>query len=461
MEKDIKWVKIPQPEHDAAVPVMLTDETIEERKRKLLLKMEERGLDRLIIYGDVEHGYNFMYLTGFFTRFEESLMIVTRDGSFKLVLGNENLNKAGKSRVKAESIHAPQFSLPNQPDICRKTVKELLQEAGIGDGQKIGIAGWKYFTGKGSEKRNYFDVPSYIVDAVRELAGNPQDVTNETDIFIGENGIRTTNNANEIAHYEYGASLASDCMLDAMDLIEEGVSEMKLGDALVRDGQPTNIVTIAATGERFIKGNMFPTKRCIRKGDQVSLTVGYYGGSSSRAGVAAKSPADLPVEMNGYLEKVAIPYFRAYTAWLENIRIGMSGGDMFRIIDSVLPRNEYGWTLCPGHLTAEEEWLCSPIYENSEEELKSGMIFQIDILPSVPGLPSSNAESTVVLAGRELRKEIEEQYPEMYERMKKRREYLRNKLGIRISEDILPMCSSVAYMRPCLLSHEYALVKYG
>ncbi len=84
------------------------------------------------------------------------------------------------------------------------------------------------------------------------------------------------------------------------------------------------------------------------------------------------------------------------------------------------------------------------------------MMLQIDIIPSVSGYTGSSAESTVVLADEKLRNEIKEQYPDMYERMMNRREYMINELGINLSEDVLPMCSTVAYLRPFLLAHDKA-----
>ena len=110
----------------------------------------------------------------------------------------------------------------------------------------------------------------FTVESIRDIIKHKELLTNETDIFIGENGVRTTNNANEIAHYEYGAALASDSMLDAMNLLEEGVSEMELGAMLTQSGQHTSVVTIAASGQRFIKGNMFPTANKVKVGDTIS-----------------------------------------------------------------------------------------------------------------------------------------------------------------------------------------------
>lgn len=450
----LKQVSAPQKDC-AGTPVGLSDETIAERKQKVLDAMKARGLDQLIVYGDVEHGGNFEYLVGYFTRFEEALLVLNANGKATLVLGNENLNKAAKARIKAAAVHVSLFSLPNQPHRQDKSLKTLLQEAGIAEGQRTGLVGWKLFTSPLEDNRQSYDIPSYVVEAVKAIVGEAQ-LSNETGLFIGENGVRTTNNANEIAHYEYAAALASDGVLDAMDKLELGVSELELGDALVRKGQHTSIVTIASSGPRFVKANMFPTANTVKLGDPISLTVGYRGGSSSRAGVAVHNADELPEAQRDYLERVAGPYFSAYAAWLETIHIGQTGGDLFNTVETVLPRAQYGWSLCPGHLSAEEEWMASPVYEGSTEILKSGMLFQIDIIPSVSGYPGTSAESTVVLADAELQRQIQQEYPQMWQRMQARRTYLKETLGIRLSQDVLPMCSTVAYLRPFLLNKDSA-----
>lgn len=452
---------IPAPQRDHGEPVLLSDETMALRRQRVLEKMDEWDLDQLIIYDDVEHSGNFMYLTGFFTRFEEALLVLNRDGSAVMMLGNENLNKCEKARLKARSVHVSLFSLPNQPNRSDCTLKELLVQAGVAPGRRIGVVGWKLFTSTIENTAAMFDLPAYIIEAIREVMDGEGELLNATALFIGGEGVRRVNNANEIAHYEYGAALASDCMLDALDRICPGVSELELGDALVRDGQHTSVVTIAAGGPRFVKANMFPTARRLQPGDPVSLTVGYAGGLSSRAGYAVYDETQLPNGAENYLEQLAIPYFRAYAAWLEQIRIGMTGGELYRLVDAALPRSVYHWGLCPGHLTAEEEWLCSPVYEDSREELRSGMIFQVDIIPSVPGYAGVGAESTVLLADAALRRELEEQYPGMYARMMRRSAYIKEVLGIRLPDDVLPMCSGVGYMRPYMLDHGAALVCCG
>lgn len=459
---EVRLQKIQEPQQDCSgIPIALTDETIQQRKNNILNMMKQRRLDQLVIYCDVEHGSNFEYLVGFFTRFEEALLVINADGEMTLVLGNENLNKVTKARVQAKAVHLSQFSLPNQPGRNDKSIKELLTEAGIRKNARTGLVGWKMFTDGPDLNKSIYDLPSFIVDTIRSIVGDEACLSNETDLFIGENGVRTVNNANEVAHYEYGAALASDCIMDAMNKLTPGVSEQALGDCLVRYGQHPSIVTIAASGPRFIKGNLFPTANTVKYGDTISLTVGYRGGASSRAGYAVNADGELSVEAKNYLDAVAKPYFAAYAHWLEVISVGMRGGELFDHVEAILPRSKYGWSLCPGHLTAEEEWMSSPIYEGSQQQLLSGMILQIDIIPSVPNFGGVSAESTVLLADESLKLEIQRQYPQLWQRMQQRRTYLIDTLGIKLSADILPMCSTVGYLRPYLLDKESAFVWQG
>lgn len=451
--------KVKKPACDfSGISVPFSDQTIQERKQKILQAMAEKKLDQLVVYSDVEHGGNFEYLVGYFPRFEEGLLVINRDSTMTILLGNENLNKASKARVEVRPIHVSLFSLPNQPNRSDKTLNELLQDAGIKKDQRIGIVGWKWFTSEIEDNRYIFDVPSYIVDAIKQIVNNDKLVTNEADIFIGSQGVRNTNNANEIAYFEFGASLASDSMLETLDRIEVGKTELELADTLIRKGQHTNVVTIFASGKRYVNANMFPTDNKIQLGDPISITVGHRGGLSSRAGYVVHEAEEIPGNAKDYLDRIAKPYFNAYVHWLETIKIGMTGDHLYQEIERILPKETYGWTLCPGHLTGYEEWQSSPLYQGSQEVLKSGMIFQVDIIPSIEGYAGSSAESTVVLADKALKASIQQDYPAMWARMEQRIAYMKEVLGIALSDDVLPMCSSVAYLRPFLLDQEAAFV---
>ena len=157
------------------------------------------------------------------------------------------------------------------------------------------------------------------------------------------------------------------------------------------------------------------------------------------------------------MEAFSAPYFAALTAWLENIRPGMTGGELYALIQAVLPQETFRWNLCPGHLTAEEEWLCSPIYAGPTEKLLSGMLIQLDIIPSLPGYAGTGCENGIALVDATLRAAIRAEYPQMWQRMQERRQYMLHYLGIRLPEWVLPLSSGVAYLRPYLLDKQRAL----
>lgn len=449
----VRKVKAPLADN-AGVIVPLSDQTIEERQEKLLGLMTEWGISSLVIYADKEHGSNFEYLVGFIPRFEEALLILNVDGTSTLVLGNENYNKAKYSRIKADGVKCSAFSLPNQPMLDVSQLEVILEEATIDTTDSVGVVGWKLIPGM----EDQFDVPAFIVDTLDAVVGKEK-LVNATDLLISpEYGVRITNNANEIAHYEYGSSLASDAVLEAMDALEVGVTEMAVGEHLMKHGQYNTVVTISAFGERFTGGNLYPAEDTLENGDKVSLTVGYRGGLSSRSGYAVENWDELEAVDPTYLEEVVVPYFEAYHYWLTHIRIGTNGGVFYRNFEKYYPQETYGWELCPGHLTAEEEWLSSPFYEDSEATVRSGMIFQVDFIPSQMGHNGVSAESTVAVADADLRKELEQNYPELWKRIIARRTYMSKELNIHLPEEVLPLASTLGYYRPFLLNKESALV---
>lgn len=455
---EITLAQVPSPKPDAVVPVMLTAETMAERKAKVLANMAEANLDVLVIYGDLEHLGNFEYLTGFITRFEECLLILKRNGDATLVLGNENLKMASRSRIPAKLIHCPFFSLPNQPMEGEKLFERYFIEAGIFPGMRVGLVGWKMFTAKLTDNATTFDVPYYITESLKTVVRDGK-VLNAAHLFIGPGGARTTNNPNEIAHYEYGAALASDCVLRTMDRVEPGISELELGNTMAAHGQSRTVMTICSTGERYVDANYYPLDKAVKVGDTMSLTVGYRGGCTSRANYAVTCADELPENDRDWLDVVAKPYMASYFTWLEEVHVGMTGGELFDLVDEVLPRSTYGWTLCPGHLVADEEWLSSPVYAGSEEPIVSGMLFQIDIIPSMAGHAGVSCESGVAVADAELRAKIAEEYPELMARFEERRAYLRGVLGVNVNDDVLPLSSTVGYLRPFGLDKGSALAR--
>ncbi|KAB2332776.1 M24 family metallopeptidase [Bacillus mesophilum] len=457
MVTKVKKVIPPKFDHSGE-PIFLNENTIMMRKQKILTLMKEANISSLVVYADKEHGSNFEYLTGFIPRFEEGLHIINQDGHSTLVLGNENYNKVKFSRVESKGVHCPLLSLPNQPMGDFLPISHYLKQADIDTTKKVGLVGWKLLSYNYNDFHKSFDLPAFIVDGLAEVVGEDK-LVNATQLYIHPNrGARTTNNANEIAHYEFGASLASDALLLGLDNLKEGAIEREIGDMLNRDGQYPSVVTISAFGERFVKANLYPTNRTLKKGDKVSLTVGYKGGLSSRSGYAVNNFNELEEVDQGYFNEVVLPYFEAYNWWLSNITIGQKGGEFYEQFSAIYPPDKFGWHLCPGHLTADEEWLSSAFYKGSDAVVQSGNIHQIDFIPVQSGHNGVSAESTIVLADERLINEIQSEYPDLWERIQTRRKYMKEMLNIELQPHVLPLTSTVGYYRPFFLNGDMALV---
>lgn len=447
------------PVHVDYVPVVLTAKTMEERKEKIQKRMQEKGLDALVVYGDREHGANYAYLTGFEPRFEESVLVLHADGRGYLMLGNENLKMCQYSYLKAETVHVPHFSLPNQPMKNTKSLHELFGDAGLKDSMNLGCAGWKMFTSSHDANEELFDIPSFIMEAIRR--NNPSGkIKNAGDIFLApENGARVLVNANEIAHYEFGAGLASMRVYRALNQAAPGKTELEVAEYLAPLGQPVTVTTICAAGERFTDAVVFPRNKEIRLGDKFSVTLGLRGGLTSRAGYVAMGEKDLPEQARDYVEKLAKPYYKTAVCWYEKIGLGVSGREIYEMVEAVLPQADYHWVLNPGHYTGAEEWVSSPVYKGSQIQLRSGMMLQMDIIPSLPGYGGANAEDGIAIADEMLRGQLQAEYPKTWRRIQERRNYMENELGIVLKEEVLPLSDLCGYLQPYILNRGYAFKK--
>lgn len=472
--ENAKLQSVSPPERDkVSEKIFLSPQTIEQRKSKTLQAMEKHDLDVLVIYADLEHGSNFEYLSGFLPRFEEALLVIHRRGELYYLLGNENVKLAKHAHLEGRVIRVPEFSLPNQPMIDALPLSEVFKQAEIQENHKVGLVGWKLFstvfekdpqvkelTTNSSRKSNQrFDLPHFIVSTLADLLVHGH-LSNATGLFIGNEGIRRQNNANELVHYAFGAELASRAILTGLDTIDLGKTEMDVASHLDLYGQPKSVVTITATGQRFEHANLYPSFKTLKMADSFAMTIGYKGGLQSRSGYLCATEDQLPSGCEDYLDKVVKPYFTAVTAWIENIAIGMTGKVVYKLIEEVLPSQTYGWSLNPGHLIGTEEWMASPIYKDSEELLQSGMMLQIDIIPSIPGYGGTSAECGIALADDTLKAELAKAYPDFYKGCEQRKAYLKEVLGITISKDVLLLSNAALYMRPLMLSRDLAMT-YG
>jgi hypothetical protein len=95
----------------------------------------------------------------------------------------------------------------------------------------------------------------------------------------------------------------------------------------------------------------------------------------------------------------------------------------------------------------------SPIFAGSKIALRSGMAFQVDIIPATgTDYFTTNIEDGIALADETLREELRRKFPEAWSRIAARRAFMKNVLGIDLKPEVLPFSNIPAYLPPFLLS---------
>lgn len=451
-----KLIEIDWPEFGQCAPLSYAQSaTVEEylsRIESARGKMQELGLTHLVVYGDREHFANVAYLTGIDPRFEEIVLVVSRTGIPVIIVGLEcegylpasPLYRAGKLRWE----RYPTFSLMGMPLKGSKLIKDIFAGEGISKDARVGCTGWKYYSeAEGVGGKYALDVPSYIADTLRNLAGQ-ESVINAAGIFIDpDSGLRSTCSPSEIAYFEYTNILASEGMKRMHFGLREGMVDHDLAKLIQYNGEPLGCHLTLAVGADT-PGLCGPTGRMIGRGDTLSLNVSYWGSNICRVGWAVESADDLPVNAQAYAQDFAGDYFEAACLWLGMLKVGARAKDFVDLIEQKLPFDKFGILLNPGHLIHLEEWMGSPFYKGSDIKLHSGMMVQLDIIPSSKTFFSARMEEGFVLADVKLRQELKASYPGCYDRCIQRRRFMADTLGILLHDDVLPLSNMPGIVLP-------------
>jgi hypothetical protein len=234
--------------------------------------------------------------------------------------------------------------------------------------------------------------------------------------------------------------------------LKPGMLDYEVGQLAQLNGMPLGCHMTLVTGDTRDCGMNSPIGVPVRRGEPFATNVCYWGSNVCRAGWTAETTSDLPLSARDYVPAFAAPYFSAVGAWYEALKLGTPGDELQRIISERLPYEEFGIMLNPGHLIHLDEWLSSPIYPGSEIPLSSGMAIQVDIIPSSPTYFSSRMEDGMVLADANLQHELSTRFPECYQRCLARRTWMRDVLGLPVSDDVLPLSNIPAIVPPFFLA---------
>ncbi len=449
---------------DVGMPPLEVPETLpavaagefEERIAALLATVD---VDQVVVYGDREHAASLVFLCNLDPRFEEVLLVLGR-GRRTLLVGKEDIGYVPIVPIEVDVVLCPTLSLMGIDRSGGPTVEQALRDAGLGTGDRIGVVGWKALLPE--ESSGTFApifAPAFVVDTLREIAGRPKLVVDVTSALTSpRSGLRTFCSADQIAVFEWGASRCSAYVMEVLRAARPGVSERETFRGVPWGGEPLSYHPVLASGPDVAVGLRSPSSRRFELGDAAIIGIGLWGGNCARGGLVAASEADLGSQSEGYLDGLAVPYWRAMATWYETLELGVPGGDIFREITGLLEGESFASSLNPGHLIHYEEWLDSPIRAGSSDPIASGMVFQSDIIPTGirPGW-TANCEDTVAIGDAELRAAIESRHPELWSRITARRTFMRDRLGIDVRDEVLPLTPTPGYFPPFWLNLERAL----
>jgi hypothetical protein len=208
-----------------------------------------------------------------------------------------------------------------------------------------------------------------------------------------------------------------------------------------------------STGSRAWIGLTSPTSKKIQRGEAFTVAIGLRGALNCRAGWLLEEEKQLPKKISDYIPKLAAPYFEAIVAWLEKMSIGVTGAELYKTVHERIGDQFFGVKLNPGHLISLDEWVNSPIYEDSRDRISSGMAIQVDIIPATgTEYFTINTEDGIAIADKKLRTQFMEHYPEAWERITKRRNYMINQIGIQIRPEVLPFSNLASHLPPFILT---------
>ncbi len=318
--------------------------------------------DCIVVYGDREHAANLIYLTNLDPRFEEALLVLCGDRR-TLILGKEDVGYVPLVPIDVEVVCCPTFSLMGIDRSGGPTLEDALRDAGLRHGHRVGVVGWKALgLGEWSGAEPAMFAPAFFVDTLRQISGATELVTDATAALTSpRSGLRTCATADQIAVFEWGASRCSAWVHAIMDAAASGVSEREAFRAAAWSGEPLSYHPVFASGPDVAMGLRSPSARRLALGDAAVTAVGLWGGNCARGGLIAASASDLTSASDGYLERLARPYWRAIATWYESLAVGLSGGELYETVTGVLAGQEFASSLNPGHLIHHEEWLDSPI----------------------------------------------------------------------------------------------------
>lgn len=450
----IKEIDFPELEKPLERPVF-TEDTYQRRINRLKDIMAKRSLDHIVVYGDMSNFSNINYLTGINLKFEQGLLVLNLSGTHFFISGNEMLSFCKASPYKKLNLVLFQpFSLQGQPHSSSIDLKKVFMETGIKEEDMTGIIGNKYYPYyKDSEQ--IFDIPHYILENLSAITGR-ENLCNVTQIMTDSVcGMRNNMDAEDIAFLEYSAGISSYGIYNILKNLKPGIDEVEASSLFEYRGELPFFVPwgIEFGYDRLTEIGLPDKGSVLKAGDKLVTGTALWGSCIARSGIAVENRDGLESIYPEIIDRFYIPYFKSIVNWYQTVKIGMTGGELYRSVADFVEDPDFGVDLNPGHLIHYDEWTNSPIYRFSREILHSGMAIQCDYFSHYRKYGTDLIlEDGLILAGDRLKADIERKYPGFMKRVEKRRKFISGTLGIELDKSVLPLNDIQAILPPYLLN---------
>ncbi len=410
------------------------------------------GCDWVIVYADREHAADLTFLTNFDPRFEEAILVLGPQRA--LIVGNEGLGYVSMLACEMPVHLSQSLGLMGQDRTQAPRLSSVLRTIGLRDGQRVGVVGWKYLEPSERDSDEPAFVPNMLLAAIRAACNHDCTLVDVTHCMINPaTGIRATNDVAQIAQFAWSAERASQAVDRIVRGGRPGMTEQQVATLMHYAGDPLACHVMMSGSATSVVGLRSPSARILQHHDAVTTAIGYRGGLCCRAGVLADQ-----VDA-AYVSQYVDPYMRTQVAWYGALRLGATGGDVHATVMQSLAGAPFEPSLNPGHLGSIDEWSHTPIRPGSTDVIRSGMMFQCDIIPTqTPSGTALNCEDTVVVADTELRAQLAAAHPALWAAIEARRQYMHEALGMVLPVEVLPLSIANARYAPAWLQPDVVWV---
>ena len=274
------------------------------------------------------------------------------------------------------------LSLPSQPRDRSRPLGEILADEGIGAGSRVGVVGWKGYARPGSDRRA--GLPRRR--AAPASPGRPGAVEqrDRTSSSIRPTACASSTRSSSSPPSSTPPARRRRASATCCSASRPGMTEREAVRLLDWDGSPLSCHLMLTSGPAGHARPAQPRRPARSNGATGSPPRSASGARSTAAPASwSRTPSELPAGIEDYVERLVGPYFEAVGRVVRGAaRSARPAATLQAIVDRHLGDPFFGIFLNPGPPDPPRRMGQLADLAGLEVELRSGMAFQVDIIPA-------------------------------------------------------------------------------